>query len=216
MPHAPCNPAKMGADLSKSHIAVRSETGELEVIDMITGEVVKNSVVPLDVNAYRFDYAKAVLICQEIRKGRTLKSIGEDPDFPPLEVITHWQRNDRYFAQELIIARKDRAEHHFDKVAELADEAAQAASRMSNRDEISAGKLAIDSYKWLAEKGDSERFGKSITHQGSEEKPILMRVINTGINRTPVTVEVQSKEIIDVKPERKFPSTEETGEDEED
>jgi hypothetical protein len=173
-------------------IAVRNEAGELELIDLHTGEVISNSALPEQLgHEYAFSYPVALAICQEVKQGRTLSDIARDPKFPPLHVISHWQRTDRMFAEELILARRSRAEYYHDKVIEIANNAAE---MRYSKDDVPAAKLAADTFKWAAERGDPSKFGNKVTHEGSEEKPILMRVINTGIRRNKPDVIVASKE----------------------
>lgn len=167
----------------KTEIVVKDKaTGDLQIIDMITGELISSSSKKdLDANLYKFDYAKALLVCQEISQGKTLEEISILPDMPPLHIIQHWQRSDRMFAEEMMLARRMRAEVYHDRVVEIANNAAHL--RYSTKEDIANAKLAADQYKWLAEKGDPSKYSNKVVHEGSTEKPIVMRVINTGISR---------------------------------
>lgn len=120
--------------------------------------------------------------------------LDRDPDLPPLEVIQHWQRTDRMFAEEMKLARASRAEVYHERVMEIANNAANLA--YSSKEDLANAKLAVDTYKWGAEKGNPERYSSKVVHEGSTEKPIVMRVINTGISRNLPDV-VISKERID-------------------
>jgi hypothetical protein len=183
----------MSGHQGRNELIVRNkDTGELEVIDMYTGELVTTSSALDDEKVFVFRYELAMLICQEVAKGRTMADIGNDPDFPPLHVINHWKRSQVMFAEELKLARRQRAETYHDRVAEIAENAAEL--RYSSKEDIANAKLATDQYKWLAERGDPEKFGSKVTHEGSLEKPITMRVINTGINRKP-DIESTAKEV---------------------
>lgn len=184
-------------NMGPNEIVVRGADGSLELVDLITGEVVSNSSrKEVDDRLYMFRYEMALLICQEVKNGRTLLDIGNDPSFPPLHVISHWQRTERMFQQELRLARQARAEVYHDRVMEIADNAA--GLKYGSKEEIASAKLAADQYKWAAERGNPESYGNKVTHEGSTEKPITMRVINTGINRSKPDVEdAQFKEIED-------------------
>lgn len=175
----------------KEEIVVRSESGDLEVIDLLTGEVIINSAKQeVGKTLYSFDYAKAMYICELVRQGNTLASISKLKGMPPLEIIAHWQRSDRMFAEELKLARKQRGEAYHDKVIDLAHDAA-----IANKDQVSGISAAINAFKWAAERNLPEQYGNKVVHEGNAEKPIVMRVINTGINRTarPEIVEVVEK-----------------------
>jgi len=182
---------------NKNELVVRDKaTGDLQIIDMNTGELISSSSkLDLDAKAYKFSYEKALLICQSVAEGATMAQLGENPDFPPLHVINHWQRTERMFAAELIIARKTRADHFHDKVVEIAGNAANLMYR--EKEDIANAKLAADQYKWLADKGNPEKYSSKVVHEGSTDKPITMRVINTGIDRSKPDIETTSKEVQD-------------------
>jgi hypothetical protein len=129
---------------------------------------------------------------------------------PPIAVIAHWQRTDRMFMEELKLARKERGEHYHDKAMTIANKAAEG---KIHKDDVPAMSLATKTYQWAAERAKPESYGNKVTHEGNPEKPILMRVINTGINRSakpdiPVAV---TKEVTNVSEEGRS----EAGEDEE-
>lgn len=165
--------------VARHEVVVRNELGELEVIDMITGELLSHEAKPL--HTFAFDYAMAMMICQEVRNGRTILDIGNDPKFPPHHVIAGWQRIDKMFSEELRLARAARAEVYHDKVMEIAGNAANLDYQSKN--DIDCARLAADQFKWGAEKNDPSKFGNKVTHEGSKENPIVMRVIDTGIHR---------------------------------
>lgn len=178
-----------------NEIVVKNKhTGDLETIDLNTGEIVASSNYLPDEPVYQFKRDIALRICQEVKNGRTLLDIGNDPEFPPLHIISFWQRSERMFQEELIIARKQRSEVYHDKVLEIADNAANL--RYTSKEDISNANLAAKQYQWAAERGNPERYGNKVTHEGSEEKPITMRVINTGINRHKPDIETEAKEIV--------------------
>ena len=113
----------------------------------------------------------------------SLVELGNSPDYPPLHVINHWLRTDKMFQAEMKLARKARAEYYHDQVAGIAKNACNL--EYGTKEDIASVKLAADQFKWLAERNNPERFGAKVTHEGSVDKPIVMRVINTGINRAP-------------------------------
>lgn len=168
-------------------------SGELQVIDMTTGEVISSSSNLIPEQTFAFSYEMAMLICQKIAAGATFADLDRDPDVPPLHIINHWRRSQAMFDAEIKLARKQRADMYHDRVAEVAANAAEL--RYVTREELANAKLAADQYRWLAEKGNPDAYGNKVTHEGSEEKPITMRVINTGINRNLPDVVVQSKEV---------------------
>lgn len=186
----------------RNEMVIRNkETGDLEVIDLDTGELVQSSGKEVHSDpVFQFNYAIALEICQLVRKGYRMTQIAEMPGMPSVDIIAFWQRREKMFAEELRQAKRDRAELHYEKVLEIADQALDGV--FPTQAAAASARLASDSYKWAAEKMYPERFGNKVVHEGNTEKPILMRVINTGINRQLPDVVVQSiieksKEVID-------------------
>lgn len=165
-----------------THVVWNADSREYEVISLETGEVVSSSGLRESVGKFLFSSEIALLICQEVRQGRTLSSIGNDPRFPPIEVISHWRRMHPLFEDNIKLARKDRAEGYHDKIIDMAHALSENGGIMS-KEEIAAKKVAIDSFKWAAEKNNPEDFGKKqeISHSGNAIAPTI--VVNTGINR---------------------------------
>lgn len=198
-----------------NHVVVKNkDTGELEVIDLITGQVLSNSASSAPPpSQYGFDYRKALQIVQLVREGKTFKEITDIPDMPPMHVIAHWQRTDRMFGEEMKLARKERGEHYHDKAMEMAKKAESAF-----KDDVPGLSLAAKIYQWGAEKAKPESYGNKVTHEGSVEKPILMRVINTGISRQPKPdvqiVEAEHTEVTDVRQDSIEDTRKESSEDE--
>jgi hypothetical protein len=154
------------------------KTGDLENICLDTGEVIRPIAVH-DMDRYRFNYETALLICQKIREGATLKEIGDDPSLPSLTVVHYWRRTNATFDEEIKLARKDRAEYYADKVIEIAEQ-------VVDKDDVPVAKFRADQYKWAAEKGDPSSYGNKIEHTGSNTAPAL--VVVTGIRRPDVEV----------------------------
>lgn len=180
-----------------NEVIIRNAAGDLEVIDILTGEVVHSSAKPLTtVSSYSFNYHTAMYICQLVKQGKTMKQVCEEDGMPPLEVLSHWQRMDRMFAEELKIARRERAEFYHDQAMDIATKAAHG----MHKDEVPAASLAAKIYQWGAEKAKPDSYGAKVTHEGSETKPILMRIVNTGISRAkPDVVVAETIEVTDVK-----------------
>lgn len=184
----------MADKIGRNEFVVKDpESGELQVIDMTTGEVISSESNLIPEETFAFSYEMAMLICQKVAAGATFASLDRDPDVPPLHIINHWRRSQPMFDAEMRLARKQRADMYHDKVAEVAANAANL--NYVSREELANAKLAADQYKWLAEKGNPDAYGNKVTHEGSEEKPITMRVINTGINRSLPDVVVAAKEV---------------------
>lgn len=165
------------------------KTNELENICLDTGEVLRPVNIH-EMDKYKFNFDTALLICQKIREGATLKLIGDDPTLPSLTVIHYWRRNNATFDEEIKLARKDRAEYYADKVIEIAEE-------VVDKDDVPVAKFKSDVYKWAAEKGDPGSYGNKIEHTGSNTATTL--VVMTGIERKP-DIEVKYEKVISTRP----------------
>lgn len=166
-------------------IVKNPKTGELETVCLDTGEVVRSLQVN-ELEKYKFNFDTALLVCQKIREGATLKEIHDDPTLPELTVIHYWRRTNPTFDEEIKLARKERAEYYHDRVIQIADE-------VVDRDDVAVAKFKADQYRWAAEKGDPSSYGNKVEHTGSNTAPSI--VVVTGIERKPdVVVEAKSKE----------------------
>ena len=95
----------------------------------------------------------------------------------------------------------DRAEGYHDKILCMAERLDEAGSLVT-KEEIAAKKVSIDAYKWAAEKGNPDLYGKKqeIRHEGAA--PQTMLVINTGIVRKPK--EIKPDVIVEQKGQEKL------------
>lgn len=159
-------------------IVKNPKTGELENICLDTGEVLRPITIH-EMDKYKFNFDMALLICQKVREGATLKEIGDDSTLPSLTVIHYWRRTNATFDEEIKLARKDRAEYYADKVIEIAEQ-------VVDKDDVPVAKFKADQYKWAAEKGDPSSYGNKIEHTGSNTAPAL--IVVTGISRPDVEV----------------------------
>lgn len=199
--------------MGNNEVVVRNEAGDLEIIDLTTGEVVTNNASP-PATIYSFSYEKALYICQLVKEGKSMTEVSDVIQVPS-HIISHWQRTQKMFAEELKIARKERGEVYHDRAMEIAKNAGEL---RYGKDDVPSATLAAKLYQWGAEKAKPEAYGKVVTHEGSTEKPILMRVINTGISRAKADVipdAVITKEVIDVsREENESRTNDEASEDE--
>lgn len=168
-------------------------TGELETVCLDTGEVIKSLQVH-EMDKYKFNFDMAMLVCQKIREGATLKEIADDATLPSLTVIHYWRRTNATFDEEIKLARKERAEYYHDRVLEIADE-------VVDRDDVPVAKFKADQYRWAAEKGDPSSYGNKVEHSGSNTAPAI--VVVTGIDRKPdvITEAVEVEETPEIKEE---------------
>lgn len=170
----------MGSN-SSHYIVKNKDTNQLETICLESGEVISRAGV--DLSVYRFNLDTAMLICQKVREGMTMQAVSNELGVD-LSVIHYWQRANSNFAEEIKLARKDRADYYHDKVISIANE-------ISDKDDVPVAKFKVDQYKWAAEKGNPDMYGAKTQVSGSIENKVSMIVLNTGINRIKKDIEVQ-------------------------
>jgi hypothetical protein len=123
-----------------------------------------------------FNVVTCDLIAEQIMEGLTIKEIGELEGFPPASTITGWLYSGRFpeFAAQVKAARKARAEIYADEVIGIA--------KTTTKDTVLEDRLKSELYKWGAEVGNPDEFGKRTKVTGDAHQPIAF-LIDTGIRR---------------------------------
>lgn len=169
--------------------------GQLEEIDLHTGEVTKKYLSPEELLDYTVveekgrvtfvptkeyqSVAKYTTAVGEMFAFRLLSGRGVMDICKELEISYHtyckWKRQYEEFRDFVENARRDRAEVYFDSIKTTAEAA------IADEDEIALARLKIDAYKHLAAVSDPNRFGSKqhITAQVSVAK----LEVRTGIDR---------------------------------
>ena len=158
------------------HYATGEEFDQTK-LEQITG---KHAVAKRNANKYHFDFESAKTLLELVRKGKTLQEIGSTEGFPPVEILLYWKSIHPVFKGLLLEAERDRANHYHDQIVRIADEVN---ANAPDKDTLAAKRLAVDSYKWAAEKGDPDKYGKKTETKHTGEVAPAQIVINTGIDR---------------------------------
>lgn len=175
-------------DSSSTKVIKNKRTDKYELICLETGEVLQKDIHQLDFSGYKFDETKASLVCELLTEGKSMMTIAQRQDTPPLSVIQYWRRKNPIFDEEVRWARKARAEYFHDQVLDLAE-------NIVEKDDIPVAKFKAEQYKWAAEKGDPSTFGNKVEHTGKIEGGQTLVVV-TGIDRSVGIKEIES-EVID-------------------
>lgn len=131
-------------------------------------------------------------IASEVASGARLSQLHKTFAWcPPMAVLARWRRVFLDFAEMIEQAERDRALIHFEEIIETAD-ATYEKFKDDDDNAVQAAKLKIESRKWLAEKGNVDKFGSKskVVTEGS-----VTIVIDTGIRREPIDVTPAVKEI---------------------
>ena len=127
---------------------------KFDVIDLDTGKMYD----PIDyhVSAIKYSPLMADVICAQIREGKTLQTICQEPDMPSITRFYSWLALNPELRVKYEQARKQRADRFHDQAIELA-------LSMPHKDMVPGVKLAIDTLKWAAEKANPDYYGKKET-----------------------------------------------------
>ena len=101
-----------------------------------------------------FSNGLADMICSYIREGKNLITTCHELKISQSQFYA-WLAIYPEFKKRYTEARKQRADFHFYKALDIADQAMGAPKEL-----IPGIKLAVDTHKWAAEKSDPERFAK--------------------------------------------------------
>ncbi len=188
----------MSQDLTKDPIVETSffeldNEGRTQEVCMVTGKILRRAQTALDlledkkvekaptgtVPIFKYHEAYGQIISKLVSEGKTIKYITELQGMPSRNQISNWLVKHDEFSKMMDQARKDRAEVHFDEIAEDKDE-----DHDASKDEVQARKLKLDRLKFLASKGDPDRFGDRTKVSGDSDAPLQI-VVSTGIVRAP-------------------------------
>jgi len=159
--------------------------------DMVSGEVVHRSDSMLVKRVpYNLETAKKIL--HLVREGHTIAAIGRMSEFPSSAIIFNWLGKHPDFKEAMEQARIDRAEVYHDKALEVAE-------NVTDKEDVPAARLKIDTYKWAAEKGDKSRYGTSKIDIDVNQRDIV--VIDTGIDRSKTYDEPIDGQFVEVSQE---------------
>lgn len=167
---------------------LNKSTGNLETVDVTTGAIVKVNGRDSKDLRIAFSWELAQACAGLIREGYSIRSIGKMSGMPSEQILHAWQAKNLDVKKLFQQARADRAEYYHDRAVEIAVEAHE---NGLDKDEVPATKLAIETLKWAAEKGNPERYGAKVNAISSAAP--LQIIVNTGIIRDdnePITVEV--------------------------
>tara|TARA_Y100001973_G_C5144398_1_gene304645 strand:+ start:94 stop:654 length:561 start_codon:yes stop_codon:yes gene_type:complete len=141
-------------------------------------ELLPEDFVGMDVagltSKYRPEMGQAV--CVLIREGLTLKQIVDRLPIKSVTTIYHWRRSQSDFKEAFALAKQDAADTYADKVLEVAQ------LEGIPKEDVPGERLKVESYKWLAEKANPQRYSPKSVIAADEDNPLQI-LIDTGIGR---------------------------------
>lgn len=104
-------------------------------------------------------------VCDEIAKGRSLRSVCSEAGMPDPATVIKWTLEDKELAQHYARARADQADTYADQIIEIADSA----------EDANLAKVQIDARKWVAARLLPKKWGdrQEIEHTGKIESIVV-------------------------------------------
>lgn len=135
----------------------------------------------------KFSRPLADLIVQEIIEGMGITKACQKYEVP-YNTLMRWSEDFPEFGKALDKAKRYRADATHDRIVEFVNDLT---TKQLNKTQVEAIGRAADLLKWSAEKSDPQRFGNK-ADKGPQG--VTNIIIQTGISREPVTIEVKSEE----------------------
>ena len=115
-------------------------------------------------------------ICDQIQKGRSLRSVIKDEGMPDLSTFYVWLKEDEEKSKHYAYATEARAEMIFEDILKIADDNSddeivnEDGLPIINHDVINRARLKIDARKWMLSKMIPKKYGDKIDHTTDGEK----------------------------------------------
>lgn len=107
-------------------------------------------------------------ICERIACAESLKTIVKDAHMPSERSVFRWLIANTDFCQQYTRAHEAQGDANADNVTHIAERV------LSGELDASAGRVAIDAYKWAAGKRNTKKYGDKVAvdHSGTVNHPI--------------------------------------------
>ena len=118
------------------------------------------------------------LICDELEKGYSLRSILRREDMPSSRTFFKWIDEDKEKVKQYERSLELRSEMLFDEIIEIADKQSEDVgedengNKVINHNIVQRNRLQIDARKWALSKMFPKKFGDKTIHSGDAENPI--------------------------------------------
>jgi hypothetical protein len=128
----------------------------------------------------------ALLICERLSNGESLKSMCDDEDMPAKSTVFKWLAENKVFSDMYARARETQADALFDEVLSIADNGSndwmeknfgEDTRWVENGEALRRSQLRIDARKWMAGKLRPKKYGEKLELSGDADSPLQV-VIN--------------------------------------
>lgn len=127
----------------------------------------------------------ALIICDRLADGESLKAICEDDDMPARSTVFKWLAENKQFSDMYARAREEQADAIFDEIIAIADTPMIGEKTKTGKDgnvEVQTGdmiehrRLQVDARKWMAGKLRPKKYGEKLELSGDQESPLVIKV----------------------------------------
>ena len=118
------------------------------------------------------------IICDELEKGYSLRSILRREDMPSSRTFFKWVDEDKEKVKQYERSLELRSEMLFDEIIEIADKQSEDVgedengNKVINHNIVQRNRLQIDARKWALSKMFPKKFGDKTIHSGDADNPI--------------------------------------------
>ena len=121
-------------------------------------------------------------ICERIALGESMRAICGGADMPSRRTVMRWLGDHEDFRALHAIAREMQADHFFEEIIEIADDAGDDFMEREHKDgstekafdgeHVQRSRLRVDARKWVAAKLAPKKYGDKIQHTGDGGGPV--------------------------------------------
>lgn len=129
----------------------------------------------------------ALIICERLSDGESLRSICRDPEMPAKTTVFKWLLDIDGFSNQYARAKEESAESHADDMLDIADETHndhyidENGNTKVNNEAIQRSRLRVDTRKWIASKLKPKKYGERIQNEitGANGGPVEITIVKT-------------------------------------
>lgn len=133
----------------------------------------------------------ALLICERLVEGESLRAICRSEGMPPLGTVFRWLEAQEAFRDQYTRAREIQAESFADELTEIADDGSNDWMVRRNRDgemvgwqengeAIGRSRLRVDTRKWIVSKILPKKYGEKTEH--TINGPVTLQLEGSDVN----------------------------------
>jgi len=116
--------------------------------------------------------ALAVMICQHIADGLSLRAIAEVEGMPSKETVRRWLRDNPAFRAQYAVARDEQADVFAEEIVDIAD----------TESDSQKARVRIDARKWVASKLKPKKYGDKVALVGGGPGDAPIRMDLSGLS----------------------------------